>query len=355
MKKKTILFIFLVAVLLFTASFGVSAGIIAEGTCGDHLTWTLEKDYLLTITGSGGMDDYEKFSDAPWFPHWSAIQRITVKEGVTHIGGNAFVQCYNLMTVSLPASVQSIGDHAFKDCEYLKVILIPGKETTFGEGIFAGKVNPFIVGEKDGTAEAYAKANGYAFLTYFKDVMNAADYYFVPVIWAKNARVVEGIDEQHFAPEKACTRAEFLTILHRFAGEPEPENMTTSFEDVPKDSYYCKAVLWAAEKGVTSGTSATTFSPDKICTRAEVLTLICRAAIAIEPGAGGSFMDPDYDYGYPFNDVKKDDWFYRPVVWAVGSGIARGTSERTFSPYQPCTRNQVVTFLFRSRMAMSLD
>ena len=115
-----------------------------------------------------------------------------------------------------------------------------------------------------------------------------------------------------------------------------PASSTNPFTDVKAGEYYYDAVLWAVEKGVTTGTSKTTFSPEDPCTRGQIVTFICRYAVGSDPGATN-----------PFSDVKADDYFYVPVMWAVANKITTGTTPTTFGPEETCTRAQVVTFLYR--------
>ena len=120
-------------------------------------------------------------------------------------------------------------------------------------------------------------------------------------------------------------------------GEPEPTQIANPFTDVRSDQYYYKAVLWAVEKNITNGTSATTFSPDKGCTRAQVVTFLWRAEG--QPAHASSVN--------PFKDVPAGQYYYKPVLWAVEKNITKGTSADKFSPDSTCTRGQIVTFLYR--------
>ena len=171
----------------------------------------------------------------------------------------------------------------------------------------------------------------------FTDVPADA-YYADAVAWAVELGVTTGTGATTFSPDKPCTRAQVVTFLWRAAGKPEPTITDNPFTDVPEDSYYITAVLWAVENGVTTGTSATTFSPDSPCTRAQVVTFQHRAAGTPE----GTQFTP------PFLDVDKNAYYYKAMLWALEFGITNGTSETTFSPDKPCTRAQVVTFLYRA-------
>ncbi len=171
----------------------------------------------------------------------------------------------------------------------------------------------------------------------FDDVQDPAQYYFDPVYWAYERGITAGTDKNLFSPQEGCTRAQVVTFLWRSVGQPEPETKIMPFVDVPADAYYYKAVLWAAEQQITQGTSATEFSPNQTCTRAQIVTFLWRSAAQPEQGSGAM----------PFGDLKPTDYYYTSVQWAVTQRITAGTTETTFEPASPCTRGQIVTFLYR--------
>lgn len=175
--------------------------------------------------------------------------------------------------------------------------------------------------------------NGF-FIQPFQDVPDGA-YYGDAVDWAVVKGVTSGTSATTFSPDLACTRAQMVTFLWRAAGSPKPTQDRNPFTDVSPDSYYYNAVLWAAEQGITSGTSATTFSPDSTVTRGQTVTFLWRAAGS---PAAESTMD--------FADVSNDAYYAAAVAWAASKGITSGTSATTFSPEAPCTRAQIVTFLY---------
>ncbi len=156
------------------------------------------------------------------------------------------------------------------------------------------------------------------------------------VDWAVANGITTGIDATHFAPNGVCTRAQAVTFLWRAAGSPAPKTATMPYTDVPAGSYYHDAVLWAVENGITKGTSETTFSPNATCSRAQIVTFLWRAEKS--PAAGS---------GDPFTDVKPTAYYADAVLWAVAAGITKGTTDTTFSPNDDCTRAQIVTFLWR--------
>lgn len=170
----------------------------------------------------------------------------------------------------------------------------------------------------------------------FTDV-KADAYYADAVKWAVDRGITNGQTTTLFGAEASCTRAQIVTFLWRAAGSPAPTAAETPFVDVDQDAYYYQAVLWAVEKGITSGTTDTTFHPNQTCTRAQTVTFLHRNAGA--PTAAGS---------HGFADVSSGDYYNTAVQWAKEQNITSGSSETTFSPQDNCTRGQVVTFLYRA-------
>ena len=168
----------------------------------------------------------------------------------------------------------------------------------------------------------------------FSDVSTTA-YYYEAVKWAREKGITGGIGNDLFGPNQPCTRAQIVTFLWRAAGSPEPKNMS-SFTDVPADSYYAKAVAWAAENGITGGTGDGQFSPDATCTRAQSVTFLFRAI--------GKLVDSKAE----FNDVLTDSYYANAVAWAVENGVTNGIGNGLFGPDNSCTRAQIVTFLYRA-------
>ena len=180
----------------------------------------------------------------------------------------------------------------------------------------------------------------------FRDVEKG--WYYEPVQWAVENGITSGTSASTFSPGNPCTRAQVVTFLWRANGSPVPKMSNCPFTDVPRDAYYYQPVLWAVENGITSGTSATTFSPGSPCTRGQVVTFLWRAAG--EPADSGSDELPIIPArAVSFADVKPSDYFYSAVLWAVDNGITNGTGTNTFSPGSTCTRAQVVTFLCRAQ------
>ena len=172
---------------------------------------------------------------------------------------------------------------------------------------------------------------------FFVDVP-ASEYYYNAVLWAVEKGITSGTgDGTTFSPNATCTRAQAVTFLWRAAGSPAPKSSNMPFTDVAAGSYYYNAVLWAVENGITTGTGDTTFSPDATCSRGQIVTFLWRSQNS--PAAGSV---------NPFADVKSDDYYANAVLWAVKEEITTGTSDTTFSPANNCTRAQIVTFLWRA-------
>lgn len=170
----------------------------------------------------------------------------------------------------------------------------------------------------------------------FTDVADDA-YYADAVAWAVANNVTSGVSATSFVPNASCTRGQMVTFLWRAAGSPEPKSTTTAFTDVKSGAYYEKAVAWAVENNVTTGTSSTTFSPDASVTRAQAVTFQWRANASPAAASASSFTD-----------VAASAYYASAVNWAVENNVTNGTSTATFSPNADCTRAQIVTFLYRA-------
>lgn len=169
----------------------------------------------------------------------------------------------------------------------------------------------------------------------FHDV-SRFDYFYDAVKWAAENGIASGTGRYTFSPNAVCTRAQTVTFLWRAAGSPLPRYRVCPFTDVQPSDYYYNAVLWAVEQGITTGLNATTFGPDVTVTRGQVATFLYRAASAAKPSTFN-----------PFTDVKTTAYNYGAILWAYDNRITTGTSDTTFSPDAYCTRAQIVTFLYR--------
>lgn len=216
------------------------------------------------------------------------------------------------------------------ELDSLKVFDKNGKElelTDKGDGRFT-----FIM--PAGKVEVKAAFTEEVKISPFRDVPTDA-YYYEAVKWAQKKGITGGIGDGLFGPNQPCTRAQIVTFLWRAAGSPEPKAMS-SFADVSTDAYYAKAVAWAVENGITTGTGDGKFSPDATCTRAQSVTFLFRAI--------GKLVDSKAE----FSDVLTDSYYANAVAWAVENGITNGIGDGLFGPDNSCTRAQIVTFLFRA-------
>jgi len=216
------------------------------------------------------------------------------------------------------------------ELDSLKVFDKNGKElelTDKGDGKFT-----FIM--PAGRVEVKAAFTEEVKISPFRDVPTDA-YYYEAVKWAQKKGITGGIGDGLFGPNQPCTRAQIVTFLWRAAGSPEPEGTAAGMTDVAAGSYYEKAVAWAIENGITTGTADGRFAPDATCTRAQGMTFLFRASKASADGAPA------------FSDVAADAYYAEAVKWATDNGITNGTTSSTFSPGSGCTRAQIVTFLWR--------
>ena len=172
-------------------------------------------------------------------------------------------------------------------------------------------------------------------LNFFYDVPNDA-YFYEAVKWAVKNGITDGVGNNLFAPEQPCTRAQIVTFLWRAAGSPEPKGAASGMTDVVSGSYYEKAVAWAIENGITTGTTTSTFSPDATCTRAQAVTFLARALNAKAASAA------------EFSDVPTGSYFADAVAWAAANGVTEGIGGGLFGSDNDCTRGQIVTFLYRA-------
>ena len=172
---------------------------------------------------------------------------------------------------------------------------------------------------------------------HFVDMPPITSFAHIPIDWAVLNQITNGTSAKTFSPNDTCTRAQFVTFLWRTMGQPQPTLTANPFKDVKEGAWYYKAVLWAYENGITSGTSKTTFTPNDNCSRAQVVTFLWRLEGSAEPMQTQN----------PFTDVRQGAYYYKAVLWASEKEITSGTSATTFSPNDNCTRAQCVTFLYR--------
>jgi hypothetical protein len=179
----------------------------------------------------------------------------------------------------------------------------------------------------------------------YPDVTDTNQYYYVPALWAASEGLVKGMDDGSFNPSGDATRAQMITILWRAAGEPEPTSTVNPFTDVVDTEYthwYYKAVLWGVEQGIIHGMTATTFEPNTVCSRAMILTMLYRAEGEPDAGDDNPFVD--------VKDTASTNWYYDAVLWAAENGVANGMDATHFVPATECARAAMVTFLYRNAM-----
>ena len=170
----------------------------------------------------------------------------------------------------------------------------------------------------------------------FVDV-DEEDYFFAPVLWAVENQITNGTSADHFTPAAICNRAQVVTFLWRASGCPEPTISENPFVDVAEDTFFCKAVLWALENGITNGVDDTHFDPGDACNRAQVVTFLWRAK-----GCPAAANAAD------FTDLTPGAFYVEAVSWAAENGITTGLGDGSFGAANPCNRAEIVTFLYRS-------
>ena len=262
---------------------------------------------------------------------------------LTEINPGMYQDCDGLVDITIPESVTHLCTDAFADCDNLTKVLFVGNVPSYNNNVFRGcALNAWYPAGNATWTENHLHNHGgnITWVAYdpdlFVDVpMNS--FYYESVLWAVENGITTGATDTTFNPNGQCQRAQIVTFLWRAAGCPvvKAEN---PFTDVPAGSFYYDAVLWAVENGITTGTSATTFSPFKTCSRAEVVTFLWRAH-----GKPGSNAEN------PFADVKDTDFFHTAVLWAVENGITNGMDATHFGSLTVCNRAQVVTFLYRAK------
>ena len=291
-----------------------------------------ESDFLSYLRSTKGYSsnytiDYVTFDQ-------SAVSAVNEGSLYTYYNGYNYggsIKTTDKFYYSATASQNALSDVAFLASRYAKT----------GETVYI----PFTIYARYGTTGTGTRQLTGTVAIKIGQTMNfidvkTTDYFYNSVKWAVGKNITNGTSSTTFSPYKSCTRAEIVTFLWRAAGSPEPTITRNPFRDVnavTHSSYY-KAILWASQKGITSGTSATAFSPDQVCTRAQIVTFLYRYA-----------GQPSGYYSNPFKDVgaTSEASYYNAILWASGKGITTGSSATTFSPYASCNRAEAVTFLYR--------
>lgn len=298
---------------------------------GDSVRFN-ESDFLSYLSSTKGYSsnytiDYVTFDQ-------SAISAVNEGSLYTYYSGYNYggsVKTTDKFYYSATASQNALSDVAFLASRYAKT----------GETVYI----PFTIYARYGTTGTGTRQLTGTVAIKIGQTMNfidvkTTDYFYNSVKWAVGKNITNGTSSTTFSPYKSCTRAEIVTFLWRAAGSPEPTITRNPFKDVnavTHSSYY-KAILWASQKGIAAGTSTTTFSPDQVCTRAQIVTFLYRYA-----------GKPSGYYSNPFKDVSatNEASYYNAILWASGKGITTGSSPTTFSPYASCNRAEAVTFLYR--------
>ncbi|MBR7178430.1 MAG: leucine-rich repeat protein [Oscillospiraceae bacterium] len=277
-----------------------------------------------------------------------SLKKLTIPDHVTSFGG--FSYCENLTEVIVGSGVEYIYDGVFHRCTGLETVIFRGSAPEFVDGTNFYKCSAtcyYPAGDPTWTEEImYFPAATLTWVPYDRELGVGNPFTDVPwdsffyesVMWAAEKGITNGLTETSFGPGGSCNRAQVVTFLWRAAGEPEPTTTENPFVDVQAGSFYEKAVLWAVENGITTGTDATHFSPNMACNRATVVTFLYRAFE--EPAVEGAEN--------PFTDVPADSWYTAPVLWAVEQGITNGMGEGIFGSETACNRAQIVTFLYRA-------
>lgn len=291
-----------------------------------------ESDFLSYLHSTKGYSsnytiDYVTFDQ-------SAVSAVNEGSLYTYYSGYNYggsVKTTDKFYYSATASQNALSDVAFLASRYAKT----------GETVYI----PFTIYARYGTTGTGTRQLTGTVAIKIGQTMNfidvkTTDYFYNSVKWAVNKGVTTGTSSTTFSPYNPCKRAEIVTFLWRAAGSPEPTITRNPFKDVnavTHSSYY-KAILWASQKGIAAGTSTTTFSPNQVCTRAQIVTFLYRYA-----------GKPSGYYSNPFKDVgaTSEASYYNAILWASGKGITTGSSPTTFSPYASCNRAEAVTFLYR--------
>lgn len=364
----------------------------SSGSCGPNLTWTLDDQGVLTISGSGAMNSYMTFKGeprAPWYSRRNDIKKLVIREGVTALGACAFLDCTNLTSAIVPEGIRSLPFQVFRNCIHLTELKLPGTlEMLDNECLWYIGITEFMlpasvtqVKEHFYGAQAskiladpanpnYTDVDGVLFSKDRKTLvmypeMKGTDYT-VPEgtqIIRGHAFAYNSVLEQIIIPASVqeiqawgfCGASQLKTVY--YYGNNDTWNSIVSkenndallnatvnfledqFIDVSnRNDYFYEPVYWAVDRGITTGRTSTFFDPYGECTRGHIVTFLWRAMGQPEPSIRN-----------PFTDVKESDNFYKAVLWAYENGITTGQTATSFGPWKSCTRGQIVTFLWRAK------
>lgn len=344
----------LIGILTFVLLLALSSVAFADHThdyqAEIHLPTCTEKGYTVYICSCG--DSYIG-NEYPALGHKWDDGVITREPTCTAAGVKTFTcsRCNETRTETLPAlghkwdagtvtkepTCGDYGDRTFRcsTCSAVRTESIaPTGNHNYQNGVckVCGKKNPCPSSVfQDVTRHDDTKASGYV--------------YHDAIDWAVSIGITNGTSATTFSPNAGCTRAQAVTFMWRAVGEPAPKSAVNPFKDVKEGAYYYNAVLWAAELGITTGTTETTFSPDATCTRAQIVTFLWRALQEPVPSTKEC----------QFKDVNQSSYYYNAVLWAVEHNVTNGTSATAFSPNATCTRAQIVTFFYRTAQDLFKD
>ena len=334
--------------MTLTARWTANQYTITFDTDGGSAIEPITQDYGTAITAPADPTK-SGYTFAGWTPEIPATmpaENLTVTAQWRYSGGGSSGYSYYTIkaTAGTGGSISPSGNVSVREGRDQTFTITPDKGYAVanvkidGKSIGAVKSYTFENVRRTHTIEViFMKANGNPQTGVFVDVATGS-YYEDAVDWAVENGITKGTDDTHFSPDGICTRAQAVTFLWRAAGSPKPETRAMPFTDVPVGSYYYDAVLWAVENGITKGTSDTTFSPNMTCSRAQIVAFLWRSEKS--PAAGTA---------NPFADVKSTAYYAGAVLWAVKENITKGTTSTTFSPDADCTRAQIVTFLWRCK------
>ena len=334
--------------MTLTARWTANQYTITFDTDGGSAIEPITQDYGTAITAPADPTK-SGYTFAGWTPEIPATmpaENLTVTAQWRYSGGGSSGYSYYTIkaTAGTGGSISPSGNVSVREGRDQTFTITPDKGYAVanvkidGKSIGAVKSYTFENVRRTHTIEViFMKANGNPQTGVFVDVATGS-YYEDAVDWAVENGITQGTDDTHFSPDGICTRAQAVTFLWRAAGSPKLKTRTMPFTDVPAGSYYYDAVLWAVENGIAKGTSDTTFSPNMTCTRAQIVAFLWRSEKS--PAAGTA---------NPFADVKSTAYYAGAVLWAVENDITKGTTNTTFSPDADCTRAQIVTFLWRCK------
>ena len=327
--------------MTLTAKWTANQYTITFDTDGGSAVAPITQDYGTAITAPADPTK-SGYTFAGWTPEIPATmpaENLTVTAHWRYNGGGGSSYSYYTIkaTAGTGGSISPSGNVSVREGRDKTFTITPDK-------VYAVS-NVKIDGRSIGAVKSYTFENvrrahaievSFTRVNEFIDVPSGS-YFYEAVMWAVENGVTTGVSASRFDPDGICTRAQAVTFLWRAAGSPKPETRTMPFTDVPVGSYYYDAVLWAVENGITKGTSETMFSPDATCSRAQIVTFLWRSQKS--PAAGTA---------NPFTDVKASAYYADAVLWAVKEDVTKGTTNTTFSPDANCTRAQIVTFIWRA-------